>query len=381
MLSETLVSFCQFLRAKGVTPGLQQTIDSFEAARVVNPADRAALKSALKAILCSSKEEWDLFDGFFEEFWTARSYPPGEPQSDERGRRRRESKTSKEANGPADFSQLLERSNADESGQLVAGASSQDRLKKADFSTVPASDMAELDRFSLRLLNLMCRRVSRSFRGTKASARLDLGGTIRRSVPLGGTPLRLRFKGIKPRPLKLTILLDVSGSMNPYSLFLVRFAYALQKHFKRVSTFLFSTQIKEITAALKTRQLRDALDQLSREEAGWAGGTRIGESLRVFRNTHGRRLLTRRTVFIVLSDGWDTGEPELLASQLAAIQRRTQKLIWLNPLLGMEDYQPITRALNAALPFIDVFAPAHNLESLLQLEKHFHVRSISKQSR
>jgi uncharacterized protein with von Willebrand factor type A (vWA) domain len=185
--------------------------------------------------------------------------------------------------------------------------------------------------------------------------------------------MRLRFKGMKPRPPRLVILLDVSGSMNPYSLFLVRFAYALQKNFQRVSTFLFSTHIKEITRTLKARQLRDALEQLSREEAGWAGGTRIGESLRVFSRSHGRRLLTRRTVFIVLSDGWDTGTPEELAGQLAAIQRRTCRLIWLNPLLGMEDYQPLTRALSAALPFIDVFAPAHNLASLLQLEKHLRV--------
>ena len=185
--------------------------------------------------------------------------------------------------------------------------------------------------------------------------------------------MRLRFKGMKPRPPRLVILLDVSGSMNPYSVFLVRFAYALQKHFQRVSTFLFSTHIKEITAALKARQLGDALEKLSREEAGWAGGTRIGESLRIFSRSHGKGLLTRRTVFIVLSDGWDTGTPEELAVELAAIQRRTLKLIWLNPLLGMEDYQPLTRALNAALPFIDVFAPAHNLESLLRLEKYLRV--------
>jgi uncharacterized protein with von Willebrand factor type A (vWA) domain len=352
-----------------LTPGLQQTIDSLEAAKAVDLADRESLKYALKAILCSSKEDWDRFDGLFEEFWTgklnAASSPAREPK-----------KRGKQANARdarANFSEFLEGSSAEENSQLVAGASRQDRLRKADFSTVSPSDMAELDRLSLRLLSLMSRRVSRSFRAPKACGRLDLRATIRRSVPMGGIPMRLRFKGMKPRPPRLVILLDVSGSMNPYSVFLVRFAYALQKHFQRVSTFLFSTHIKEITAALKARQLGDALEKLSREEAGWAGGTRIGESLRIFSRSHGKGLLTRRTVFIVLSDGWDTGTPEELAVELAAIQRRTLKLIWLNPLLGMEDYQPLTRALNAALPFIDVFAPAHNLESLLRLEKYLRV--------
>jgi uncharacterized protein with von Willebrand factor type A (vWA) domain len=369
MLSEALVSFCQFLRGRGLTPGLQQTLDSLEAAKAVNLSDRESLKYALKAILCSSKEDWDRFDGLFEEFWTgklsAASSPANEP------RKRQEKAKVKDAR--ADLSELLARSNAEESSQLVAGASKLDRLARADFSTISHSDMAQLDRLSLRLLSLMSQRVSRSFRAPKTHGGLDLRATIRRSVPMGGIPMHLRFKGMKPRPPRLVILLDVSGSMNPYSLFLVRFAYALQKHFHRVSTFLFSTHIKEITRTLKARQLRDALEQLSREEAGWAGGTRIGESLRVFSRSHSRRLLTRRTVFIVLSDGWDTGTPEELAGQLAAIQRRTRKLIWLNPLLGMEDYQPLTRALSAALPFIDVFAPAHNLESLLQLEKYLRV--------
>jgi uncharacterized protein with von Willebrand factor type A (vWA) domain len=352
-----------------MSPGLQQTIDSLEAAQAVDLVEREAFKYALKAILCSSKEDWDRFDGLFEEFWTGRLSAASSPanQSPKSGERAK----GKEAK--ADFSQFLERSNAEESSQLVAGASRLDRLAKADFSTVSPADIAQLERLALRLLSLMSRRVSRSFRAPKARGRLDLRATIRRSVSMGGIPMRLRFKAMKPRPSRLVILLDVSGSMNPYSLFLVRFAYAMQKYFPRVSTFLFSTHIKEITRTLKARQLRDALAQLSREEAGWAGGTRIGESLRVFRRAHGKRLLTRRTVFIVLSDGWDTGAPEELAGQLAAIQRRTHRLIWLNPLLGMEDYQPLTRALSAALPFIDVFAPAHNLESLLELEKFLRV--------
>jgi uncharacterized protein with von Willebrand factor type A (vWA) domain len=180
----------------------------------------------------------------------------------------------------------------------------------------------------------------------------------------------LAFQGKKLRKHRLVIFLDISGSMSSYSLFLVRFAFALQKYFKRVATFLFSIGVVEITDVLRTRDLPDALHGLSHRAAGWAGGTKIGESLRDFNRQYGRKLLSRNTVFIILSDGWDTGEPAMLAAQLRMIRHRVQKLIWLNPLLGLKEYEPITRGITAALPYVDVFAPAHNLESLLALERY-----------
>src|SRR5262249_25294163 len=161
--------------------------------------------------------------------------------------------------------------------------------------------------------------------------------------------------------------------MNAYSLFLLQFAYALQKRFRRVHTFLFSTRLIDVTAALRSRSLNQGLAALSREAIGWSGGTKIGESLRELHLSHGRRLLSRNTLFIVLSDGWDTGEPHILAAEMSAIQRLVKRTIWLNPLLGMPDYEPITRGMSATLPHIDVFAPAHNLASLLELERHLSV--------
>ena len=140
--------------------------------------------------------------------------------------------------------------------------------------------------------------------------------------------------------------------------------------FRSRSHFLFSTNVVEISDLLRTRYLPEALRKLSRRAAGWSGGTRIGESLRQFNHTYGRKLLSRDTIFIILSDGWDTGEPQLLASQLRRTKARVQKVLWLNPLLGLKGYQPLTRGMAAALPYVDVFAPAHNLESLLALERH-----------
>jgi uncharacterized protein with von Willebrand factor type A (vWA) domain len=257
-----------------------------------------------------------------------------------------------------------------EEGKAVIGATVHERLKKADFSEVAHIDLADLERISLRLLQQMSQRISRRVRKLAVMGRIDLRRTIHQSISRGGDPIDLAFRKRKLQPLKLVIALDVSGSMNPYSIFFVRFAFALQKYFKRVDTFLFSTQLTEITATLRARKLRDALEALAQQAAGWSGGTKIGESLRELNRIHGRRLLSRETVLMILSDGWDTGDPAILADELGAIKRRVRKLIWLNPLLGMVDYQPITRGMSAALPFVDVFAPAHNLKSLLDLETH-----------
>ena len=238
-------------------------------------------------------------------------------------------------------------------GKAVYGASAQQRLKKVDFSEVRSDDLVQLEDLSLRLLRRMSLRLSRRFR---------LRGR-------GGEPMVLAYKARKPEKCKLVILLDVSGSMNFYSLFLVRFAYALQTCFDRVDTFLFSTDVVRISDLLRTRTLPDALRRLSQRAAGWSGGTKIGESLRQFAKLHGGKLLSRDTVFILLSDGWETGDPQLLADQMQAARRRVRKVLWLNPLLGLKDYQPLTRGMAAALPHIDVVAPAHNLESLLALER------------
>ena len=235
---------------------------------------------------------------------------------------------------------------------------------------MPHDDLVALEELSLRLLRRMSLRRSRRLAVCNLADRVDLRRSIRRSIMRGGEPIVLAYKGRKPRKNKLVIFLDISGSMNFYSLFLVRFAYALQSRFQQVHTFLFSTDVIEISDLLRTTNLLEALRRLSQRPAGWSGGTRIGESLQQFNQLYGRKLLSRDTIFLILSDGWDTGEPDLLAAQLRAVKRRVQKILWLNPLLGLKEYQPITRGMAAALPYVDVFAPAHNLESLLALERY-----------
>lgn len=254
--------------------------------------------------------------------------------------------------------------------KTFSGASAVERLQKVDFSQMPQTDLVELERVSLRLLRRMSYRVARRLRARKRRDSIDLRRTIRRSISRGGEFLDLCYKGPKKKRAKLVLLLDVSDSMNPYSFFLLKFAYVLGKYSREVRSFIFSTMLVEVSNLLRTRRISDALRTLSEMTTAWSGGTRIGGSLQEFNERHASALLSRHTVFIVLSDGWDTGAPEELAIELRKIRRRIGKLIWLNPLLGLEDYQPVTRGMSAALPFIDLFAPAHNLQSLLALEEH-----------
>lgn len=368
-VEQKIVEFCRFARASGIAAGVKETLDAVRAASAVGIADRQNVKSALRAVICSAKADWDVFDEIFDAFWSGASSGKKLERS-KRGKNVREEESQQENAELAAVAQSSAAMAELEEGKAVMGATVHERLKKADFSEVKHADLGELERISLRLLQQMSLRLSRRIRNLAVQGRVDVRRTIRRSIPRGGDPIDLSFRKRKLQQLKLVIVLDVSGSMNAYSIFFVRFAYALQKYFKRVDTFLFSTQLTEITSTLRARQLRDAMESLAGQAAGWSGGTKIGESLQKLTRLHGRRLFSRDTVFMVLSDGWDTGDPEVLTEELSAIKRRVRKLIWLNPLLGMADYQPITRGMSAALPYIDVFAPAHNLESLLNLETY-----------
>lgn len=368
-IENRIIDFCRFARLNGLSAGIAETLGALEAIRAVGIQDRRTLKVALRAVVCSSKAEWDLFDDIFEAFWSSSEPHTGPAERREKsGRLMREGQQSNRipATLPSwDGGRISE----DGSGKAVLGATTHERLMQADFSNVADTDLEELERIALRLLRQMSVRLSRRLKSDTVGDKLDLRRTVRLSVSRGGDPVYLGFRRRKLQQRRLVILLDISGSMNAYSLFLTRYAYVLAKYFKQVNAFLFSTRLTDITAALRARRLDDALRTLSRETAGWSGGTKIGESLRQFNRRHGR-LLSRNTLFILLSDGWDTGEPQLLASELGAIKRRVRKVIWLNPLLGVQGYQPLTRGMSAAMPHIDVFASAHNLQSLLDLERH-----------
>lgn len=370
-LVRAIVEFCRFARANGIGTGLKQTISCLQILRGARLVDLEAIKFGLRSVLCSSKAEWDLFAKIFEAFWGQSRLAGGASSGNS------DKKTAPLNNCESEAKiRMISGKGIDlgprgeESGKAVLGASAIERLSKIDFSEVPQNDLAELERITIRLLRQLSYRVSRRLKAGKPRGIVDLRKTLRLSIGYGGDPIELRYKGRERQPPRLVLFLDVSDSMNLYSLFLLKFAYALSRHFREVESFIFSTRLVEISGVLRARQLSDALETLSQTKTGWSGGTRIGDSLHEFNQLHARRLLSRSTVFIILSDGWDTGEPEVLITELRTIKCRVNKLIWLNPLLGLDRYEPVTRAMSAALPYLDVFAPAHNLQSLLELEKH-----------
>ena len=369
-LALRIVGFCRFVREKGFGAGVTETLDSLAAARTLPAAGGETLKFALRSEVCSSKEEWDRFEELFEEFWGGSDGRKPRPRA--QPRRRHEERSTWALLGNNGNSGKR----AEEETKRVSGASLHERLRKADFSEVPQDDQEALERLAGRLMKRVSFRLSRRLKISESEAQVDLRRTIRRSIGRGGDPLELRYKGKKPQPARLVILLDISGSMSLYSFFLLRFAHALQRHFKKAYTFVFSTSLVDITSALRRAHLPDAMKFLSNTVAGWTGGTKIGQSLREFNKRYARRMLGSDTLLMILSDGWDTGEPEMLAAELAAIKRRIKKLVWLNPLLALDDYQPVTRGMAAALPYVDVFAPGHSLDSLLDLEKHLRRRVL-----
>ena len=236
-----------------------------------------------------------------------------------------------------------------------------------DFSSFGAADLAEVERLAAQIARRLATRRSRRLKPSRRRGRVDLRRTVRLSLTRGEL-IDLARRERKIQKTKLVIFCDVSGSMDLYSRLLLQFLYAMQNNLGRMETFVFSTRLHRITEDLRHASYRGALARLG-DVRDWSGGTKIGESLRAF-NAGWPKLLDRDTVVIVLSDGWDTGEPAILAEALRTMRRRAGKVIWLNPLLGSPDYQPLTQGMQAALPEVDAFLPAHNLESFRALARH-----------
>ena len=166
------------------------------------------------------------------------------------------------------------------------------------------------------------------------------------------------------------MMLDASGSMSLYSSFFIRFIRGLVENLAQAEAFVIHTRLVHVSAVLRERDLEKAVDRMNLLSAGWGGGTRLGENLRRFNDNYARQVLSGRSVVMILSDGYDTGPPELLAEEMARLRRRARRIIWLNPMIGWRGYEPVAQGMAAALPYVDLFAPAHTLDSLAALEPH-----------
>ncbi|MBI3987990.1 MAG: VWA domain-containing protein [candidate division NC10 bacterium] len=379
-LLTTTVRFCRALRERGLLVTPAEAIDAVKTLNLVDLGDRQEVYWGLRSVLTSRVEDLPIFEELFETFWgfngsspqslkgllggmppptTEVQEPPPTPKRPTKG-----------------MALSLERwLNPDEGqGEPIGlpGMSDQEALIDKDFSIFGAEELEEITKVATRIARRLAARPSRRRKPTRKGQWVDLRRTFRRSLKTGGDPIELTFQERKTRKTKLVTLCDVSGSMDLYSRFLLQFLYALQNSFARVETFTFSTSLSRITDHLKGHPYLSALGRLSGDVRDWSGGTRIGPSLTTF-NKEWPSLVDKRTIVIILSDGWDTGEPEELAEALVTLKKRSGRLIWLNPLLGSPTYQPLTRGMQAALPYVDVFASAHNLASLKTLERHLYL--------
>lgn len=373
-LLDRLVGFLRFMRDNGCHLGIQEELDVMKMAEFAGLLEPRRMRWGLRALLCSCSEDWQRFDELFDAYW--------KPANRTREQRSSYSKKMDSQNGlggqPGGNNKVAEADHAEQGddgdasdGGSKGGASAQEAKARTDFRLLAdESQMHVMERLVERLAKQMRRRLSRRQKLMQHGRRIHLRRTIRNSLRYGGTPLDLAFRQRKQQLPRLILLLDVSRSMSLYSYLFLRFARGIVEAFKDADAFVYHTRLVHVTDALRERDMNKAKVKLALLSAGWSGGTRIGECLQLFNRDYGRRIVNSRSVVMIVSDGYDTGNPEQLAQQLCQLKQRARKIVWLNPLLGRDGYEPIAGGMQAALPFLDLFAPAHNLESLLQLENN-----------
>jgi len=375
-----LAGFARTLRDNGFKVGLAETRDALSILASPLAARPSWFKPALRSLFCATHSDWERFDEIFEAYWRGRGMRSvqtlGGTPAESRASLRRLAQASA-AQASAGAPDHVERRNGPEGDNPAdgrgrrEGASRAETLASADMRhIVDPADVAAVHALAARLARTMRARLVRREQARRRGRRLDLRRTIHRNVSHGGTPVDLVWRRRKVKPLRLVVLLDASGSMSLYTAFFVRFLHGVVDAFREAEAFVFHTRLAHVSASLRDRDVARAVDRLSLMAQGIGGGTRIGESLATFNRWHARRVINSRTAILIVSDGYDTGEPERLAAEMRRLRRRCRRIIWLNPLIGWKDYSPDARGMRAALPFIDLFAPAHNLESLAALEPY-----------
>ncbi len=374
-----LVGFGRYLRRCGLNVGTGRILLFCRAAALLDPFDPDELREAARATLVSRREDFEPFDAAFERYFRGGVVPEVAGSKEDRG------PAPLPAGGPnidglgaggprvdvaARWSGLVvEEEELEGETAIRIVASDAEVLRAKDFADLTEDERHLLSRLIAGLATSVPRRRSRRYRVAPGGRRFDLRGTLRRSFRTEGEPFRRvwRERGTRQRPLVL--ILDVSGSMAPYSRPMVEFAHATARAGRRVEAFCFGTRLTRITRALRQRDPAEAMRAVARAVEDWEGGTRIGQSLKELLDRWSTHTALRGSVVILCSDGLERGDPGMLARQMERLSRLAHRLIWVNPLKGSPRYEPLARGMAASLPFIDVFVPGHNLESLEALAR------------
>ncbi|MCV0429623.1 MAG: VWA domain-containing protein [Roseibium sp.] len=376
-----LTGFVQSLRDSGFKVGLAETNDAL--ALVCSPLSKRphSLKSALRALFCGRLSDWKKFDELFDAYWLGKGVKTGikvsgtsSKKSMKTIRELMDAQGSRQDTIAGDVERQPgeeDEATGDKPSGRREGASIAENLGSVDFRNLHDPEaLAKAHELAEQLARTMRVRLTRRDRQKRKGPRLDLRRTIRHSIAHGGTPIELIRKGPRERQLRLVILLDASGSMNNYTAVFTRFVHGILDNFREAEAFLFHTRLVHVSSALSERDAARALDRMGLMAQGIGGGTKIAEALADFNRWHASRVIHSRTCVMILSDGYDTGRPKELADEMARLRRRCKRIVWLNPLIGWEGYEPTTGGMQAALPHVDLFAPAHNLDSLAALEPY-----------
>ena len=362
-IEKSIIGFCTYCRHHKLGIGINHTKEALQAAKSGFIQDTTTFKFALRALFCTCQEEQPTFERLFDIYWRKKRHEH-QPRTNQKNR----SKMTRRSRGSIVMMGFGNTSDQKEQeAKNVTGANKMEALRKTDFSKISSLDTKLLDELARKLLQQMNVRLKRRLQVSK-KGQIDIRRTIRRNLGSGDDLFKLLKRNRKLDKYRLIVLLDVSGSMDKYSFFLLKFIWSLKTNFKNIEAFIFSTKIIRITNYLDKSNLETTLNLLSENTDNWSSGTKIGACLLEFNELYAKRILNGKSMTIILSDGLDTGDTDQLAEQLQKIRMRTNRLVWLNPLKGMEGYEPIQKGMKAALPEVDTFRSAHNLDSLLELE-------------
>ncbi|MGH8874247.1 MAG: vWA domain-containing protein [Acidimicrobiia bacterium] len=357
MTSSALVRFARELRRAGLTVGPSAAADFTAATEAVGLASRHDTYHALCSLVVSGPGQIPVFDEVFERFFGGRGVPRvgvaivERPGSSSVG-------LGLQADGEGE---------ADLEEPAHMGASAMERLAHRDFAELSPSESDQLRRLIARMMWRPTDVRSRRWRGAPRGERPDLRRTVRRAIGPEGEIIRLALTERRLRRRPVIMIADVSGSMERYAEMLLYFAHAARSRLGRLEAFVFSTRLTRITRQLARRDATQALVEVSGTVEDWSGGTRIGAALHTFNADWSRRVSRGGPVALLVSDGWDRGEPDLLRREMARFARSVHRVVWLNPLAGRPGFAPETRGMQAVLPYIDDFLPAANLADLAAL--------------
>ena len=393
----SLLLFGEVLRKAGLDVGSGNMLDMVRAMDHVPFGRKQDFRQAARCILVHRKQDLPLFDEAFEVFWRTPATRQITRDIKSLGEERRYRKP--EVGPPPPGSELGSTDKGDGEAQpgdsidLTQTYNAREVLRAKDFADFSPWEIADARRMMAELYwDLGTRRTRRLSPGGSAS--LDLRRTLRRNVKYGGELVELAGQSRKNKPRPLVLICDVSGSMERYTRMLLHFIHSIARNSatgtnkggvrgmgnaQQIEAFLFATRLTRVTRFLNHRSIDQAVTEVSRAVPDWAGGTRIGQAVKTFNFQWLRRVGTGGPVVLVISDGWDRGEPEVLGREMSRLQRSCHRLIWLNPLLGSPDYEPLTRGIQAALPYVDDFLPVHNLNSLEALAEHLNNLSTERQ--